>query len=848
MRLGKGLRNHHAAILGLEEIGKSAGLLPTQITELVEAYERIGEPEQAIRLLQMELEKKPTKGVLVHLELIYERMGNVEKATTTLNTIRDQFGSTLELAKKRARVLYQRGKLREALAALIEEQDQAPLNDRQYWETLGDMAWDLQEDAVSRLAYDTLFHHHEVSAFELQRLALLVKDIDPGRATDLSWQGWEQFSNVALFLLALEILQAKTEWNEIGQIFAGVTQSQRRLLEPYQPYWLVRAEYFSRQGNVDVALESYQEALRRDPNSSSIGLAALWLLIDSQQRDQLEPWLVKWKDNAQTDPRFWSPYASAYMLLEKPSMALPYFEKKFQEAPRDYLWVLYYADALEAVKQHNRARYLRQYAWLILRKEAKLGKDQSWNRDVMFAYARLALTRESGDGLAAILIRLLHDKQDAVVKELVLSWHLSRAEYDPVRFWLWRYYGRQLSKPSFAAIAVALEDNDWVAVDRLLANKISPLDRLQKVAAAQHLRRDSLLQTLAFEGAEKSFSPGLYAEALSSSVLPHITSPIDTHQRLPLTAQLWSGVLHVDTRFKFQDRGPLRSQQVEHLWALPLGRGVELFPFVSRRWQQNTDRQVLRRVPRTDTRIGAHLQWDMGSVYSEVSLYHRQALSSLLSFRGRTQVDWGRRLTSEILVGRNLEADTSVGMLVGGVKDLARMSHSFQVSKWDSAFLQIDYPRFYSQDRKFLGQGFAIEGEWAHHFRLAYPDINVRLSGSLQEYSNGGSVSGKLPTLFPSRRSTVPVQSILPKSFQQLELGAGVGQSTFFSYGSSLRPFVFGGVNLNPETGVGGHISGGINGSVLGSDRLSLYGRYLRGEFRQDSTVTEWGLHYQWWF
>jgi tetratricopeptide (TPR) repeat protein len=848
VRLGRGLRNLQAWVLGLEELNKHSGLPPNQVNELVDAYEQLGQPEKAIVQLQTELQKEPRKEVLEHLGLVYERMGKVQEAITTFETLHEQFGSTLQLAKKRARLLYQRGNMREALTVLVEKQDEAPLDDIHYWETLGDVAWDLQNDAVSQHAYEKLFQHKELSAFELERYVLLVKEDDPQRAKQLAQQGWNRFSNVGFFLFTLDILQEEKEWEAVGKMLEGVTPPQLRLLESYQQYWLIRAEVFSRRGNVGEAIQSYHEALRRDPNSPSIRLAMLWLFIDYQQRDQLESWLVKWEKSAATDPRFWSGFATAYMLLELPVKALPYFERKFQKTPHDYLWVLYYADALEAADHRSRARNLRQYAWLTLRKEVGSGMDQAWNRDVMLAYARLALTRETGDGLSSIFTRLLHHKPDAAAQELILSWYLSREEYGPARFWLWRYYGRQLSKPNFAAIALALAENDWVAIDRLLTAKTPSLDRLQQVVAAKHLRRDRLVQTLAFEGVEDSLTPELYAYYLSDSILSLASSPLDTFQRRPLTGQLWSGVPNVDTRFRFQDRDPLRSQQVEHLWTVPLGRGLEFHPFASRRWQQTTDSEVFRRVPKTDTRIGGHLQWDMGSALGQFSLYHRKALSSLMALRARSQVTWDRRNTTEFLVGRNLEADTSVGMLVGGAKDLLRMSHVYQVSKWDSAFIQFDYPRFYSQDRKFIGQGFAVEGAWSHHLRLAYPDFSIRLSGNLQDYSPRQTVSGKLPTLFQSGGSTIPASNVLPDDFHQIELGAGIGESVFFSYGKTIRPFAFGGVNVNPETGVGANISGGLNGSIFGPDRLSLFGRYLRGGFGQDSTVTEWVLHYQLWF
>ncbi len=848
VRLGRGLNDPQAWVLGLEKLDEQSGLSLEQVKDLAMAYEKVGQPDKAVTKLQEALEEAQEPQLFEYLGLLYERMGLMQDAMMVYHEIDTKFGSTLALTKKRADLFYQHGKVNEALAILLEKQDEALLEDIDYWRTVGDLAWDLQDDHAAREAYHKLYKQEDLLAHEFERYVLLVKEAQPQQAVELAKRGWSKFSTTGFFFLALDILVQEGEWEAVNQMFEELTPSQRQRLEPQQQYWLVRAETLSHLGKVDEALVGYQEALWRAPESRDIRLAMMWLLIDYKKLGRLKPLLSKWKRVAENDPRFWGGFATAYMLLEEPRKALPYFERKYRKNPEDYLWVLYYADALETSGYDERAWRLRQYAWLTLRKEAKAGKDTAWNREVILAYARLALTRETGDRVSLIFSKILQNKTDASAQELILSWYLSREKYDPARFWLWRFYGRQLSKPAFAEIALALVEDDWVAINRLLTAKDSSLDRLQKVAAAKQLNRNRLAQTLTVEGVAESSDPDLYAQALTDSMLSNVSSPLDSLHRLPLTGQLWSHTPNVMTRFLFQDRSPLVSQHLEHLWTIPLGRGIEFHPFVSRRWQQISHTDVFRRIPKADTRFGGHLRWNMGSSLGEFSLYHRKALSSLIVVRGRAQVKWGRRATTEFLAGRNLEADTSVGMLVGGTKDLLRFTHSYQVSKWDNTFLQFDYPRFYSQDRKFLGQGVAIEGAWSHHFRLAYPDFSLRVSGSLQQYSRQSQVSGKLPSLFPSSPSTIPVSHVLPEEFRQIEIGGAVGESVLFTYGQTIRPFFFGGVNVNAETGVGGNISGGVNGSLFGQDRLSVFGRYLRGGFGQNATVTEWGMHYQFWF
>ncbi len=200
--------------------------------------------------------------------------------------------------------------------------------------------------------------------------------------------------------------------------------------------------------------------------------------------------------------------------------------------------------------------------------------------------------------------------------------------------------------------------------------------------------------------------------------------------------------------------------------------------------------------------------------------------------------------TVQVAVGRNQLADDTVGLQVGGVKDMVQANVTAIISPHDYASGQVALPWYYSQFREYVGTGVTVDVEAGHRFRTEYPDITVRASGSLHRYDMARQFPERLRQLVPAGAAP-DLNIFVPPDFEQIGLTLSLGESQQDRYSRGLRGFADLGVNYNSVLAWGQLIRGGLVSSVFGGDRLTLFGAHSRGGFGRDATVNEFGARYQ---
>ena len=123
--------------------------------------------------------------------------------------------------------------------------------------------------------------------------------------------------------------------------------------------------------------------------------------------------------------------------------------------------------------------------------------------ETLLAYARLALQQTPGDASARLFRRLIEGAVDATTQELVLSWMLSTEQFDAARLWLWRNYARQLSRPYWAELSLALVQDDVETMQELLTKHADQLPMYDRIHAARRIDNIRLAQHFAFESQER---------------------------------------------------------------------------------------------------------------------------------------------------------------------------------------------------------------------------------------------------------------------------------------------------------------------------------------------------------
>ena len=811
------------AFLGLE---KYRPLSDAEWRKLSEAYERIGKPEEAIAYLLHLHRQKPRQTLLEQVANLYQRMGEGEKASGYYRVLKEQYGSTLAWTTQEAALLSSRGDIRGAYDLMKGAKEQASNENHEYWKLVGHLAWMVEDDEQAEEAYRVLWNQKVLSMESHERLIVLVGPTRPEEAIELSLAGWQIHHSPKFFLQALDLLLQQKNIKQLHATLEGLLSWEEDLVAHDPRYWIVRAEVMWKIGKKSEAHHAYERALALSPDSLETQEAYLWFLVDQKNLRGLKTYLHKWDAAIQSDSRLWGPVAAAYVVLDQPEKSLPFFLKQLKKKKNDYLWLLNYAFALEASSKTALAWQVRQHAWIVLRQSLFKQPSRTVSPETLEAYATLASTNAPGDPLLALLMQLRSNMTTPVMKELVMSWFLSQEAFEAAKTWLWKNYAQYLGGPGWGQLAIALAENNWEAVDAIVHAKADHLSISDKVEAANRLERKTLAQTLAFdELTQQPDNQTVYAQYQEA---------------------IQNAANKITSRVMLEERSPLLSHESKTSMPVQVGR-IEVKPEVSAIWQESTDSSELTGVPRIDRQVGVSVGYRAPDSLFRLAGFHRNALSTVFGVGMEYQQNWNDHFSTQFILGRNQKADDSVLLQIGGVKDFIMGQGLYYFSKRQFVSLQIDAPWFLSQSRKDLGHGLGVEGVVGHHVRKEYPDLTVRLVGTVQRYWRENTLPGGISRLIPNTQ-TPSAKLVVPESFAQGGFNLSLGDSIRDVYTKGIRPFGLLGMNYNSTTGFGHSIEAGLAARLFGQDRLLVYGSNIRGGFGQNATTTRLNVEYQRWF
>ena len=233
-------------------------------------------------------------------------------------------------------------------------------------------------------------------------------------------------------------------------------------------------------------------------------------------------------------------------------------------------------------------------------------------------------------------------------------------------------------------------------------------------------------------------------------------------------------------------------------------------------------------VPGTDRMYGMTALFRHAVGESRISVFHRDALSSMTGLRASYGQPLGPRVAGRIGLAYNDRTFETSGLAAGGVKDRAFVDLEYLISKREYVLGELSASRYYTQERTFIGSGESFNWETGHRFRTEYPDLHVRLAGSVNRFTHSGS--GDASTAILNPLGTIPTAAFfLPPSFSTYGIYTGFGTYYRTTYTRALRPFVDFGVSHNSVTGQGYSGLVGISGSLFGADRLTAYASTGKG-------------------
>ncbi|TAL53276.1 tetratricopeptide repeat protein [Pandoraea sp.] len=836
--------------------------------QLINAYERLGQPQQALDYLKQRAVGAQREPLLERYALVAERAGQDNEALRTYRVLQTEFGPNAKYALHIANLEYQQGHYDAALDALRRVRDKTPSlpQDALYWRTYSELARLTRHDEDANFAYQRLLATGQAEATDLSGMSYFYQGypIDAGRTAEMAFR---KDGSARSLQSALYFYTVAHAWPRVRDLLASLTPAQRDMFDHSSALLAARADYERQVGQWDASLADLRRAASLSDASDDTKVSYLWALIDFGGDGELRQAMRRWRSIADANSDYWGAYGAGEVRLGDPARALKYLRRQVSQAQDDPLWLIATADAEAAAGHADVAWRLRRAAWRALpaklaapaapaastgtgaarshvaalpgtpeaiaqARMAQVTLSQTFtngdrSRDLLIALLK-ADRRENGS--AAVARSLLGMRAKGLAPDLVMPDQVSgkTAQAAEAR----RQLISAAAKDVVQAWAISGEHNElaraWLAreyTDRLL----QPADAQITLALADN-DHEALARALAHGRGGVPVGSRIDALNRLGRTDEAETVAFRAVQGAPDNDELQESLRETLLRDRpalgadvFGTRAsPLNSITSSLLGGVALTGRLALIIEAIQRNQHSADTSQLAWVPAQDRSFEATLRDHTVERDLSASVGHRNAVNSFYTFKVHGEFNRRGPLTTDITAGLNQFTDISPQMQVASTKDMLRMG-----ALWDTQtrwFMQgsAEVDGFHAQDRTYLGRGVILAAELGYRLRLGYPDWNVRLTGERGIYTASGNVIPSLARLLPAGQ-TPTADQFMPQSVTRYGLMTGFGMDYENAYRHAWVPYLDVGVVHDSIEGWGPQVNVGLAGSIFGNDHARVY-------------------------
>ncbi|CAD5108739.1 tetratricopeptide repeat protein [Zestomonas carbonaria] len=689
-RLALQLFDFDSAVGALAALEAQRQMSDEEVDALVYSHETRGTPEDAEAWLRGYVRHYPGhRYAWQRLQMLLENTQQLQEETPHWAAMAQRFPLSLEERIRWAETHWNLFELQQAWDVLTAV-DADSVVDPEYWSLRASLAWDLERDEETRLAYERLQALDvPLARDDEDRLISLYWDRDPRRALTILTESWQRTRNPLRLVIALQLAEVLHDWKALKALLEDAESAPNGTGSPQ--YWIARAALAAHEERLEEAEQFYREALTRFPEENLVRERMLWFHIDHGQREALAPLLQQWRARAYKDSRLWLPFATGHLLLNRTEEALAWFRLYIKSNPADRLVQAAYADALDAAGYQDRALRLRRQLLAGLDRERLLATPEGFA-----AYLRL-LTVSQGPLLAQREARRAWNGEPAMLEvwfehflEQLDAGNRSALKDD----WLAWARARGLKVNDYEQVQQALRTDNRVALERMLARgNLDPAHQVEVLARLGH-GGEALGTGLSALGDEQSAS-------VREQLLHQTTGLLE---RTPQGLQLgWRKQDYGDLDFKGPSLEVARHLGDDWYADLKLGQG--------RYDSDNLDSSVMgsehnaQLLLRRELSDGA-LDLTLDSSWRDDEDRHGFGLERIWRLSSRDELglalDWHRE-TEETGLLRALGMRDSISV---------RGQHGF--SARDQLAWSLAHNRYSSRQGDDLGSGEAVSLEWGH--------------------------------------------------------------------------------------------------------------------------------------
>ena len=810
--LSLALRKYETALKILENKIKKGELGRLKGIEYL--YEAVGEPERGIKFLTEIYQKYRNPEVLKYIARLQYNISPLKSLSTYEKIYREGKLKGEDLLRY-VNLLFVKGEIEKAYEVLKSSNSENP----DYLEDLSDLAWFLNDYDTALKASLKLIDLGKGREEDYVRVILVLLKRDPSRAKEISMAAFKKFKKPYLFSYVIDAYKKAKDYKGLYHAISSLSREEQRILEEEESFWYAEIETLTKLGELKLAKRTAQEMLKKIPRSSNALITYLWLLIDMKDYKEIKDFLLVWEDRLRKERKALIALSSANALLSRFHKSVIYMKEYLKEEKNPYI-IYEISELFDDAGRQKDAEFYRYKAWIKLQRIRKSNPEALKNKTFLEYYIKAGF-----HFLAPVEIEDMFKKAEKYLnkeklRDLRLSYELYKGNYYKSEFLIKRKGWRA---EDWMALSIALNQYDKDLMRDVLKRSAIALPIRDRVEAFQRIGDINKAQEYAFYGLSENRRDYLLYKQFRDLLVENASN-----------LRAWTGYERRSSVDMFTASLNVRYHLTNKYFMELLHNNIYVSSYSSDSYKDlpslnwKTMLYLGRRLERGEVKIGVGRS---KGVNSNTSL--DIAGSFLLS----------KNINLEFGAGKNMPADETIYLLLGGVKDRAFSALSRAITSRTYLYDRIEYANFFSQDRKKVGYGIQNFMELSRKLRVGYPDYTIRTFLSSGIYKEKGGNKGTLDRIAPFAET-----KFLPSSFNELGVGFSFGQENRDLFTGLWRPFLDLSLSYNTSYGGGFSISAGVGGEILQQDNLSLECGYNKGFRGTDEDVLRLMIRYYFFF
>jgi len=737
-------------------------------------YDQLGDVEGLLKLLYT----LKTKDMLLMRAEILSALGRKKEVEETLYEYIKLYGKDERSVLLLANVYYSNKKFEQALKVLKDFLPSAKDDNVEFYRTLSDLAWMLQDYDATALASEQLINLSKGEMADYIRLSEIYFRKGSKRAVSLALEGYKKFEDLILLKTAFYYSYALGLYDQTVAIFKDHRDKLQDDINTVFSYLLALQQL----GKKEEALEELEKILAKAKTPELVSFY-IYSLVEAQRVEKLKRALKEYEAYTR-NPSVAQAYAVAHIFLQQGQTALSYYKLSGSKDP------LLYADIINVMGMEEEAKAIKLKAY----RELKSGGVPWDDLEKLRLYLSLAMEFENPEVFERKLQRARGVLSDAVWKDIYFAYLFSKGQRE--RAILQQRLYKYSLKP-WMWLNLALWQEDRYLALQLLEDYPEALPIRDRVEALRRVGQPRRALELAFNGLkENPYDYQLYKQFRDLAVQESNRVSLEaTHQKR-------------DAYGQFIERLEVESKLGETNYSLGF-RSSTFQP------TYKDDQVIKQKVGGYQAELYLRRRFDMG--YIGFGIGQLERLRSVANFRLFGESYLFSRLSAGFEVGYRQPSTESLYLELGALKNYAKLSLTFTPYNRLGFYSSLELSEFYSQDIKRLGTGFYAYNQAQYKLKAGYPDYALRAFYSYGNYREKAGSKGVIEQLSPFTAFRV-----LPENYYTIGLGFSFGFEHKDSYTHFWRPFFDASLAYNSLGSLGISTEIGLGGAVFGRDNFSV--------------------------